>query len=203
MFDFARNKLEGLIAGLFLLLLALAVMVPLPLDETWDWGPFSFLSFVIGIPLFTIGLILMIDSFRTEPHQQNLPLIDEWICEEGTEQKEIFQINKDLKQGEKLLAIAASRGDKLPNRLAVTNKRIILYSTGDTSQNQTIAQNEIVAATKHAEKLLPHLGEIRLQLKTAVITFKKVDFDHGKQVVDLINRLRKEKELKRLGTTGS
>jgi len=51
------------------MLLAIFVMVPLPSDGSWEWLPFPFspyLEFIIGLPLFMVGLVVAVDALKTK-----------------------------------------------------------------------------------------------------------------------------------------
>lgn len=118
------------------MLLGILILAPLPLDGEWtyDLYPVSpWLGFLLGIPVFILGLWVFIGGVRSKPQTSqtmSVPLIDEWIGEEGKEEKESSECRKILKTTEKLLALVAARGEQGLNRLAVTDKRVVLYSQG-------------------------------------------------------------------------
>jgi hypothetical protein len=57
-----RNEIGSVIGGVFFILLAVWLMIPLPLDGGWFWGSFagsSQLGFLLGIPLFILGVWML------------------------------------------------------------------------------------------------------------------------------------------------
>ncbi len=73
--DTILDKVATFVVGLIFMLLSLLVMVPLPADESWIWLPFPFspyLEFILGIPLFTMSLLLIADILKKPTHNPNL-----------------------------------------------------------------------------------------------------------------------------------
>jgi hypothetical protein len=192
------NRIGSFVAGLVFMLLALAIMVPLPSDESWEWMPFPlspYLEFFIGIPLFIMSLITVIDSLKTPKAKpaSTFPLIDEFIGEQGTEQTEIDVATENLKTDERLLAIAASREERQHNRLAITNQRVILYTQENPPENLSINFEEIMVVKKRTEPVLTYLADIKLATEKTTITFKKVGTDYADQLIKLVKELKSKK----------
>ena len=190
------NRVGTFLAGLVLMLLAIFVMVPLPSDGSWEWLPFPFspyLEFIIGIPLFMVGLVVAVDALKTQtPGAQKFPIVDEWIDEQGNGEREISELSKSLGQGEELLAIVAGRAEAESNRLAVTDKRVLVYAEKDPSSGLSISFDEIVRVRRKREPVLTHLGEIELFTKTGSVKFRKVGFEYAEKAIALINKLRRK-----------
>ncbi|MGE5638021.1 MAG: hypothetical protein ACM3WQ_04865 [Chloroflexota bacterium] len=74
--DTILDKVATFIVGLIFMLLSLLVMVPLPAGESWIWLPLPFspyLEFILGIPLFTMSLLLIVDILKKPAQSSNLP----------------------------------------------------------------------------------------------------------------------------------
>jgi len=190
------NRVGTVLAGVVLMLLALFTMVPLPLDGSWEWSPFPFspyLEFIIGIPLLALGLWIVFDGLKKPTHSRvELPIVDEWIGEQGREQLEISGVGQTLRQGEKLLAILAGRADFQRDRLAVTDRRVLVYQQENPANSISISRKDVVSVRCRKEPVLAHLGEIELLTKKMSVVFGKVGFDYAKKAVELINGSRRK-----------
>jgi len=188
------NRAGTVLAGVALMLLALFVMVPL--DGSWEGSPFPFspyLEFIIGIPLLALGLLIVVDSLKKPTHSRaESPIVDEWIGEQGREQLEISGVGQTLRQGEKLLAILAGRADFQRDRLAVTDRRVIVYQQENPANSISISRKDIVSARWRKEPVLAHLGEIELSTNNISVVFEKVGFDYAQKAVELINGSRRK-----------
>ena len=181
------NRAGTVLAGVILMLLALFIMVPL--DGEWSPFPFSpYLELIIGIPLFALGLWIAVDSLKKPTRSTaEFPIVDEWIGEQGKEQLEISRVSQTLGHGEKSLAILAGRADFQRDRLAVTDRRVIVYQQENPANSISISRKDIVAARCWKEPVLAHLGEIELSTKNMTVVFGKVGFDYAQKAVELIN----------------
>ena len=188
------NRIGTVLAGVVLMLLAVFIMVPL--DGSWEWSPFPFspyLEFIIGIPLLAFGLWIVVDSLKKPTHSRaEFPIVDEWIGEQGGEQLEISGVSRTLRQGEKLLAILAGRADFQRDRLAVTDRRVLVYQQENPANIISISRKDIVSVRCRKEPVLAHLGEIELVTKKMSVVFGKVGFDYAQKVVELINWSRRK-----------
>ena len=87
-------------------------------------------------------------------------LVDEWIDEQGTGENELANCTKLLFPDERLLIIIAARGDPGLNRLAMTDRRIILYPEQTPQQARSFSYGQISDFHGKRNNFLHHLGEI-------------------------------------------
>jgi len=189
------NRVGRGLAGLFFMLLGIVLLAPLPLDGDWTWGDYMgspWIGFLIGVPVFLMGLWVFVSGMRSQPKTSQTsiaPLIDEWIGEQGKEEEETSECQKILGTDEKLLALVAARGEQVLNRLAVTDKRIIVYSRGNTQNAVSIDYGQIDKVEGKRNTPLIHLGDIHILTRRNTISFKNVGIEYVDQTVALISRM--------------
>jgi hypothetical protein len=185
------------LAGLFFMLLGILLLAPLPLDGEWTWDSYigsPWLGFLIGFPVFILGLWVFIGGMRSKPETSqttSVPLIDEWIGEQGKEEEETSECQKILKTNEKLLALVAARGEQGFNRLAVTDKRVVIYSQGKIQSAVSYDFGQIDEVKGNRNAPLIHLGEINMSARGSIVSFKNVGMEYVDQVVALISRMKR------------
>lgn len=183
-----------MVAGIFLISLALLLMIPLPLDGDWYWGPFPELGFLFGIPMFILGLWMLMDSLRSPSPSSStptVPLVDEWIGEQG-KAEEISYCKKYLDPNEKLLAIIAARVETGLNRLVLTDRRIILYPQGKFQDGISLNYDQIDTVKRRQEEFLIHLGDIILSAEGRIVKFEKVGVEYADQIVGMISEMKQK-----------
>ena len=181
------------------MLLAIVVLMPLPFDGEWslDFGELAWLEFLVGIIVFLLGLWAFLSSVRSYPKAfqtpipptPSAPLIDEWIGEQGDNEESEFR--RVLGGDERLLALVAGRGEKGLNRLAVTDRRVVVYSQGRIQSLVSYRYREIYKVEGKRSAVLTHLGDIILSTGEGVVSFKNVGAKTIDQVVALITRMKR------------
>lgn len=177
--------------------LGILLMAPLPLDGEWTWGCYvgsPLFGFLIGIPVFILGLWTVSIGVRSEPEKSLIgraPLIDEWIDEEGKEEEETAECRKLLMADEKLLELVAARGQPGLNRLAVTDKRLVIYSQGNIQSAVSYDYRQIDVKKGQRNVVLRHLGEIIVSAKDNTISLKDVGIEYVDQVVALVSKMKR------------
>ena len=176
------------------MLLGIVLLVPLPFDGEWSWdyGGLPWLEFLIGIPVFLLGLWAFLGGIRSSPktfQTPSTPLIDEWIGEQGNDEESEFR--RVLNGDEKLLALVAARGERRLNRLAVTNRRVVIYSQGKIQSVVSYDYGKIDKAEGKRSAFLTHLGDINLSTREGFVRFKNVGVEYVDQVVALITRMKR------------
>jgi len=193
------NRVGTIVAGVFMMFLAVLVMMPMPSDGGWYWLPFPFspwLEFIIGVPLFVMSLWLVIDSLRVSalPHSSSTaPLVDEWISEQGNETEEISHCKKYLNSDEKVLAIVAAREEYGMNRLALTDKRVVFYPRGNFQGGLIFGYGEIDSVQGRHDRFLTHLGEINVSAKGIDVTLKKVGVEYVDKIIRMITEMKRKR----------
>jgi hypothetical protein len=122
------------------------------------------------------------------------PLVDECILEEGNEAAEIANCKNYLDPHERLLAIIAGDVDGRVelNRLALTDRRVILYSQVRLQRAISFGYEEIVTVKGKKGMFLTHLGEINLLGKSGSVRFKNMGEQYLEQITKMISRMRRE-----------
>jgi hypothetical protein len=88
--------------------LGVLLIIPLPLDGEWTWESSvgsPLLGFLVGIPVFILGLWTLTFGLRSGSEKSltgSVPLIDEWIGEQGNEEEERAESQRLLLTDEKL-----------------------------------------------------------------------------------------------------
>ena len=177
--------------------LGIFLFAPLPSDGEWTWGPYigsPLFGFLIGIPVFILGSWVLISGLRSQPRTSqfsNGPLVDEWIGESGKEEIEIVECKRMLKIDEKLLALVAVREEQGPNRLAVTDKRVMIYPQGKIEGVVSYDYGQIDAVKGKRNTPFFHLGQIILSVKGSNVILKTVGMEYVDQIVELISRMKR------------
>ncbi len=190
------NRIGLVLAGLLFLALGIFLFVPLPSNGEWTWGSYigsPLFGFLIGIPIFILGSWVFISGLRSHSGTSpvpNSPLVDEWIGEQGEEETELNECNRMLKTDEKLLALVAVREEQGPNRLAVTDKRAMIYQQGHIESMVSYDYGQIDAVRGKRNTPLVHLGEIILSVKGNNVLLKNVGMEYVDQIVELITRMK-------------
>ena len=178
------------------MLLSILLLAPLPIDDEWTWGFYPgspWLGFLIGIPVFVLGLWVFIGAIRSQPgtsQTSSFPLIDEWIGEQGKEEEETSECRRILNRDEKLMALVAARGEQELNRLAVTDKRVIIYAKGHIQTAASFDFGQIDKVEGQRSTPLIHLGAINVTVRGSVVSLKSVGIEYVDQVVALISRMK-------------
>jgi hypothetical protein len=172
--------------------LGVLLMAPLPLDGEWTWDfPIGspWLGFLIGIPVFILGLWTLTLGVRSKSKNSSeggVWLIDEWICEEGEEEEETAECQRLLAKDEKLLELVAARGQPSLNCLAVTDKRVVIYSQGNVQSAVSYDFEQIEEIRGKRNAVLRHLGEITIVAKGNAVSLKNVGIEYVDRVVALV-----------------
>jgi hypothetical protein len=95
-----------------------------------------------------------------------------------------------LKTDEKLSALVAVREEQGPNRLAVTDKRAMIYQQGHIESMVSYDYGQIDAVRGKRNTPLVHLGEIILSVKGNNVLLKNVGMEYVDQIVELIIRMK-------------
>ena len=191
------NRIGLVVAGLLFMALGVFLIAPLPSDGEWTWGSYlgsSLFGVLIGISVFILGSWVFIIGLRSQSGTSlvpNGPLIDEWIGEQGKEEIETNECKKMLKTDEKLLALIAIREEQGPNRLAATNKRVMIYPQGNIENLVSYDYGQIEAVRGKRNTPLVHLGEIILSVKGSNVILKTVGMEYVDQIVELISRMKR------------
>lgn len=186
------NRIGLILAGLLFVVLGIFLFAPLPLDGEWIWG--SYIDFLIGIPIFILGSLLVVSGLRLKSRSSQVPkgpLVDEWISEEGKEEAEIEECKKMLKTDEELLALIAARKEKGPNRLAVTNKSVLIYPQGNIEGVVSYEYEQIDEVKGKRNTFFVHLGEISLSVKGSKVIFKTVGIEYIDKIVELVSNMKR------------
>jgi hypothetical protein len=195
--DLGSNRIGLILAGLLFMALGIFLFAPLPSDGEWTWGSYigsTLFGFLIGIPVFILGSWVFISGLRSQPRTSqvsNVPLVDEWIGEYGKEEIEIVECKRMLKTDEKLLALVAVREEQGPNRLATTDKRVMIYPQGNIENLVSYDYGQIEAVRGKRNTPLVHLGEIILSVKGNNVILKNVGMEYVDQIVELITRMKR------------
>ena len=177
--------------------LGIFLMAPLPLDGEWTWGSYigsPWLGFLIGTPIFILGLWTISFGVTSKPEKSltgGVPLIDEWIGEEGKEEEEMAECQRLLMADEKLLELVAARGQPGLNRLAVTDKRVVIYSKGNIQSAVSYDYGQIEKIKGKRNVALSHLGEIIVSGKRNTISLKNVGIEYVDQVVASVSKMKR------------
>jgi len=177
--------------------LGVFLMAPVPLNGEWTWGLYigsPWLDFLIGIPVFILGLWTLTSGVRSTPEKSltgGVPLIDEWISEEGNEQEETAECQRLLATDEKLLELVAARGQPGLNRLAVTDKRMVIYSRGNIQSAVSYDYEQIGEVRGKRNVALRHLGEITVSAKGSTVSLKNVGIEYVDEVVALVSKMKR------------
>jgi len=191
------NRIGLVLAGLSLIALGIFLFAPLPSDGEWTWGSTvgsPLFDFVIGISVFIFGSWVFISGLRSQSGTSlapNGPLVDEWIGEHGKEEMEIDECKRMLKTDEKLLALVAVREEQGTNRLAVTDKRVMIYPQGKIEDVVSYDYGQIDVVRGKRNTPLVHLGEIILSVKGSNVILKTVGMEYVDQIVELISRMKR------------
>jgi len=176
--------------------LGVLLMAPLPLDgeRTWDLYIGSpWLGFLIGIPVFILGLWTLALGIRSKSEKSvkgGVPLIDEWIGEQGNEEIETAECQRLLARDEKLLELVAARGQPGLNRLAVTDKRVVIYSQGNVQGAVSYDYGQIEEIKGKRNAVLRHLGEITISAKGNAVNLSNVGIEYVDRVVALVSKTK-------------
>jgi hypothetical protein len=176
--------------------LGVLLMAPLPLDGEWTWDfPIGspWLGFLIGIPVFILGLWTLTLGVRSKSKNSSeggVWLIDEWICEEGKEEEETAECQRLLAKDEKLLELVAARGQPSLNCLAVTDKRVVIYSQGNVQSAVSYDFEQIEEIRGKRNAVLRHLGEITIVAKGNAVSLKNVGIEYVDRVVALVSKTK-------------
>jgi len=121
------------------------------------------------------------------------PLIDEWILEQGEEAAEIACCRNFFDPGEILMAIITGNVDGEPglDRLALTDRRIILYSRARPQDALSFGYEQLSSVKGKRGKVLTHLGEVNLSARGRSVRFKNIGVDYVDQILDLISRMKR------------
>jgi len=177
--------------------LGIFLFAPLPWDGEWTWGSCigsPLFGFLVGIPVFILGSWVFVSGLRSHSGTSlvpNSPLVDEWIGEQGKEETELDECNRMLKTDEKLLALVAVREEQEPNRLAVTDKRVMIYPQGNIENLVSYDYGQIEAVRGKRNTPLVNLGEIILSVKGNKVILKNVGMEYVDQIVELITRMKR------------
>ena len=191
------NRIGLVLAGLSFIALGIFLFAPLPSDGEWTWGSTvgsPLFDFVIGISVFIFGSWVFISGLRSQSGTSlapNGPLVDEWIGEHGKEEMEIDECKRMLKTDEKLLALVAVREEQGTNRLAVTDKRVMIYPQGKIEDVVSYDYGQIDVVRGKRNTPLVHLGEIILSVKGSNVILKTVGMEYVDQIVELISRMKR------------
>jgi len=156
-----------------------------------------------------LGIGLIYGSFSKEevpPPPSTSVMVDDWIIEEAldkgkTEAEEISHCEKNLNPNEKLLLIVASRRKESErNRLALTDRRVVLYPKGKFQSVISFDYDQIDTIKRQQRRLLSHLADITLSAKGDEVKFEEVGIEWADEVVHKISET-KEKPVKRVGST--
>jgi len=142
-----------------------------------------------------MSLWLVIDSLKRspQPHSSSaVPLIDEWISEQGNEKEEISHCKKHLNPDERVLAIIAAREEHGLNRLALTDKRVALYPRGNFQGGLIFDYGEIDGVEGQHDRFLTHLGEITVSAKGIDVTLKKVGGEYVDKIPNMITEMKRK-----------
>ena len=190
-------RIGSVLGGLLFMALGVFLMAPLPLDDEWTWGFYvgsPWLGFLIGIPVFILGLWTLTFGVRSTPDKylmRGVPLIDEWISEEGNEKEETTECQRLLTADEKLLELVAGRGQPGLNRLAVTDKRVIMYSRGNIQSAVSYDYEQIDEVRGQRNAALRYLGEITVSAKGSTVSLKNVGIEYVDEVVALVSKMKR------------
>jgi len=152
---------------------------------------------------------LIYGSFSKEevpPPPSTSVMADDWIIEEAldkgkTEAEEISHCQKNLNPNEKLLLIIASRRKRSErNRLALTDRRVVLYPEGKLQSGISFDYNQIDTVKRQQRRLLSHLADITLSAKGEKVKFEEVGIEWADEVVQKISEIKK-KTVKRVRST--
>ena len=189
-------RIGSVVGGLLFMALGVFLMAPLPLDGEWTWEFYigsPWLGFLIGIPVFILGLWTLTLGVRSTPEKSligGVPLIDEWISEEGKEEEETAECQRLLTADEKLLELVAARGQPGLNRLAVTDKRVVIYSRGNIQSAVSYDYEQIGEVRGQRNVALRHLGEITVSAKGSTVSLKNVGIEYVDKVVALVSKMK-------------
>ena len=117
-------------------------------------------------------------------------MIDEWICEEGNEEKETAECQRLLAKDEKLLQLVAARGQPGLNRLAVTDKHVIIYSQGNAQSAVSYDFAQIEEVRRKRNAVLRHLGEITIIAMGNAVSLKNVGIEYVDRLVALVSKTK-------------
>lgn len=189
-------RIGSVLGGLLFMALGVLLMAPLPLDGEWTWAFYigsPWLGFLIGIPVFILGLWTLTLGVRSKSEKSvkgGVPLIDEWIGEEGNEEEETAECQRLLARDEKLLELVAARGQPGLNRLAVTDKRVVIYSQGNVHSAVSYDNGQIEEVRGQRNAVLRHLGEITISAKGNAVSLKNVGIEYVDRVVALVSKTK-------------
>jgi hypothetical protein len=190
-------KIGSVLGGLFFMTLGVLLIIPLPLDGEWTWESSvgsPLLGFLVGIPVFILGLWTLTFGLRSGSDKSltgSVPLIDEWIGEQGNEEEERAESQRLLLTDEKLLKLVAARGQPGLNRLAVTNKRVVVYYHGNVQNAISYEYGEVDKVKGRRNVALRHLGEITVSAKGSTVSLKNVGIEYVNQVVTLVSKMKR------------
>ena len=117
-------------------------------------------------------------------------MIDEWIVEEGKEEEETAECQRLLAKDEKLLELVAARGQPGLNRLAVTDKRVVIYSQGNVQSAVSYDFGEIEEVRGKRNAVLRHLGQITIVARGNAVSLKNVGIEYVDKVVALVSKTK-------------
>ena len=189
-------RFGSVLGGLLFMTLGVLLIAPLPLDGEWTWGFYiesPWLGFFIGIPVFILGLWTLTLGVRSKSENSlrgGVRLIDEWIGEEGREEEETAECQMLLAKDEKLLELVAARGQLGLNRLAVTDKRLVIYSQGNVQSAVSYDFGQIEEVRGKRNSVLRHLGEITISARGNAVSLKNVGIEYVDRVVALVSKTK-------------
>ena len=190
-------RIGSVVGGVLFMALGVFLMAPLPPDGEWTWEFYigsPWLGFLVGIPVFILGLWTLTFGIKSTPEKSligSVPLIDEWISEEGKEYEETAECQRLLTVGERLLELVAARGQPGLNRLAVTDKRVIFYSRGNIQSAVSYEYEQISEVRGQRNVALRHLGEITVSANGSTVSLKNVGIEYVDKVVMLVSKMKR------------
>lgn len=154
---------------------------------------FPFIAVLLGIG-FIYG------SFSKEEVPPLAPqtdsLIDERIDIEGAHRvaQETHICKQHFVPREKLLAIIVGEVEGNPelDRLALTDRRIIIYSSTRLKDVLTFGYGQVENVEGNKGKVLTHLGEINLFAEGAKVRFKNILEEYVGQILDTISKKKQD-----------
>jgi hypothetical protein len=194
------RKLDMKFLSIGIVLLAFGILLVYGLfshPEYFIWiglgGVLALLSPFLAIIL---GIGFIYGSFSREEVPPMAPqtdfLIDERIDIEGARHvaQETSICKQHLLSGEKLLAIVLGEVEGRPelDHLALTDRRIIFYSSGKSEKPMILNHEEIKTVKGKKGKVLTHLGEINLNAKRKTVRFKNILAEYVDEIVQKMNK---------------
>jgi len=158
-------------------------------------GPLAWGSFLLVILL---GAGFIYGSFDKNP----LPtpadptpfLLDEQIDIEGKQfvEEEILRCRSLCGRGEEIQALVRGNfdGERELDRLALTDKRVILYARDGSHAAKMLDYAKIGTVKQARGRILTHMGEIHLQTKEGVFKFKNLQAEYPDRLARTISTMK-------------